>query len=157
MDQNFALVQRPAAYSWEALTTLLATDQETAPIEIQFPRPVIVLSAYPSICVVGGDDSLPVPTLDDLLVKIEIDRGQESRLTSRFDTVQSNGVGTMPNVTLGSYKDTTGGARVMNYDLGSKGSRPLMTVTYSWKRLISGGPYYQDIQVGLVFHCNFGE
>jgi|GEM_PF-4410284 hypothetical protein len=155
MDQNIALVQRPAAYSWEALTSLNGADQETPPIEIQFPRPVTILSAYPSIAVNGGDDSLPVPTLDDLLVKIEVDRGQESRLTSRFDSTQANGVGTLPNVTLGSYRDTVGGARVMELELGQNDSRPVLTVTFSWKRVVSGGPYFQDVLVGLCFHCNY--
>lgn len=154
---NFALVARPAAYSWEAMTTLLATEQETAGIQVIFPRPVSILSAYPSVAVHSGDETLAFPELDDILVKIEVETGLERRLTSRYDTQQSNGVGSLPSVTLGSYRDSTGGARVMNYELGASGSRPEVNVTFSWKRLITGGPFFQNVFVGLVFHCNFRE
>lgn len=154
---NYALVTRPAAYSWEAMTTLLATEQETAAIQVIFPRPVIIVSAYPSLAVHSGDDALPFPELDDLLVKIELESGIERRLTSRYDTQQSNGIGSLPNVTLGSFRDTTGGARVMNYDLGAAGSRPDLFVTFTWKRPVAGGPYFQNVYAGLVFHCSFKE
>jgi hypothetical protein len=149
------MVQRAAVFSWEAMTQLVATVQETNTINVIFPRPVIILSAYPSVAVAGGDDALPMPTLDDLLVKIEVDTGFERRLTTRFDAINPNGVGSLPSVTLGSYRDTTGGARVMNYELGADGSRPELQVTFSWKRLITGGPWFQDVFPSLVFHCNF--
>jgi hypothetical protein len=156
-NNNYALVQRPAPYSWEAMTELLATEQESQNVRIIFPRPVIIVSAYPSVAVFGGDDTLPFPTLDDILVKIEVDTGIERRLTSRFDSTINNGVGALPNVTLGSYRDTTGGARVMWYELGAEGSRPELQITFSWKRDITGGPYFQDLFAALCFHCCFQD
>lgn len=156
MQENFALVVRAAAFSWEASTNLLATVQDTAPITIPFPRPVRIVSIYPSVSPVGGSDALPVPTLDDLLVRIDQELGGERRLTTRFDTTQTNGIGSLPNVTLGSYRDTTGGARVLDMQLGEPGgSRPELQIIFSWKRPIAGGPYFQDINCGLVFHCSF--
>jgi hypothetical protein len=154
--ENFALVVRAAAFSWEASTILLASVQETAPIKMQFPRPVTIVSVYPSVSPISGDDALPVPTLDDLLVRIDQEIGGERRLTTRFDSTQTNGIGSLPNVTLGSYRDTTGGARVLNLELGDAGgARPELQIAFSWKRPILNGPYFQDVQCGLVFHCNF--
>jgi hypothetical protein len=154
--ENFAIVVRAAAYSWEASTNLLATVQETAPITMPFPRPVQIVSVYPAVSPIGGNDALPVPTLDDLLVRIDQEIGGERRLTSRFDTTQTNGIGSLPNITLGSYRDTTGGARVLNLELGDAGgARPELQITFAWKRLIAGGPYFQDVNVALVFHCNW--
>ena len=152
---NVALVQRPAVFSWEAMTTLVASAQETNVINVIFPRPVTIVSAYPSLAVAGGSSQLPMPTLDDLLVRIEVDTGYERRLTTRFDAIIANGVGALPSVTLGSYRDTTGGARVMNYELGADGSRPELQVTFSWKRtVVPGSPFFQDVFASLVFHCN---
>lgn len=156
MNENYALVQRPAAFSWEAMTLLTGAVQATAPVQVDFPRAVIIVSAYPSIAVAGGSDSLPFPTLDDLLVRIEVDTGSERRLTSRFDTTQPNGVNNFPDVTLGSYRDTVGGARVMDLRIGDPGGgRPTLNCTFTWKRPIAGGPWFQDIYVGLVFHTQF--
>lgn len=154
--ENYASVQRAAAFSWEASTNLLASVQETAAIKIPFPRPVEILSIYPSVSPVGGNDALPVPELDDLFVRIDQEIGGERRLTTRFDTVQTNGIGSLPSVTLGSYRDTNGGSRVLNLRLGAAdGARPELQITFAWKRPIAGGPWFQDVLCGLVFHCNF--
>lgn len=154
-NQNFAVVQRPAVFSWEASTILLNTDLESGTIPVQFPRPVIVLGAYPSVSVQGGLNTLDVPTLDDILVKIEQDSGVERRLTSRFDAVRTNGNGSLPDVTLGSYKDSVGGARVMNWPIGEADSRPEIEVRFRWKRDPTGGPWYRSVFVSLTFLCNW--
>jgi hypothetical protein len=151
--ENFASVQRPAVFSWEALARLSATEQEAQPIPIDFPQRMQILSAYPHVAVCSGDDSLAFPTLDDLLVSIEFDTGLERRLTSRFDETTLGGAA-KPPVTLGSFRDTNGGARVMNFELGSAGSRPRLQCLFSWKRSVVGGPWFQDVFVGLTFHCN---
>jgi hypothetical protein len=156
MVENYALVQRPAAFSWEAMTVLTGAVQATAPIQVDFPRPVIIVSAYPSVAVAGGSNALLFPSLDDILIRIEVDTGSERRLTSRFDTTQPNGVNNFPDVTLGSYRDTVGGARVLDLRIGDPGGgRPTLNCTFTWKRPIAGGPYFQDIYVGVVFHTLF--
>lgn len=155
--ENYSLVQRPAPYSWEAMTPLLATEQESPNVKIPFTRPVIIVSAYPSVALHGGDDVLPFPTLDDILVKIEVNTGTERRLTSRFDATVTNGIGNLPNVTLGSYRDTTGGARVMYLELGADSSSPELQLTFSWKRDILGGPYFQDVFCAMCFHCQYQD
>lgn len=154
-SQNVALVQRPAVFSWEAMTTLLNTDQESGAIPVQFPRPVVILGAYPSVSVQGGLNTLDVPTLDDILIKVEQETGIDKRLTSRFDSVRTNGNGSLPNVTLGSYKDSVGGARVMNWELGADGSRPEIEITFRWKRDVTGGPWYRSVFVSLTLLCNW--
>lgn len=155
--ENFALVQRPADFSWEAMTSLDGNVQATNPVRIQFPRPVIITGLYPSVANNGGNVALPFPTLDDLLMQIDVDTGSERRLTSRFDSTQPNGVGNFPNVTMGSYRDTVGGARVLEYRIGDPGGgRPEMQLTFTWKRTVVGGvANFQNIFVGAVFHCQF--
>lgn len=150
---NFAMVTRAASYSWEAMTQLIATEQDSSPVKVTFPRPVLVVSAYPSIAVHSGNDALPIPEIDDLLVKIDVDTGIEKRLTSRFDSTLQNGIGALPNVTLGSFRDTMGGARVMNMQLGADGSRPELQIVFSWKRSVVGGPYFQSVYAAICFHC----
>lgn len=152
--KNFALVTRAATFTWEAQTVLLATNQESAEVNVEFPRAVQIVSMYPSVSVHSGLDTLPIPDVDDLLVSIFQDLGSERRLTSRFDSTQPNGVASFPNVTLGSYRDTIAGARVVNIEL-SEGARPTLQVRFSWKRDVTGGPWYQNVLVGLTFNCNF--
>jgi hypothetical protein len=152
---NVALVQRPAVFSWEAQTTLLGTDVQTGTVKVTFPRAVRVVAMYPSVAVAGGLVNLDVPTLDDILVQIEIDTGAERRLTSRMDAVLPNGVGSLPNVTLGSYRDSNGGARTMNYEMGAPDSRPEMQFVFSWKRSPTGGPWFRDVFVAITLQCNF--
>lgn len=152
--ENYALVTRPAVYSWEAQCRLNAADQGTKQIIVDFTRPVEIVSAYPSIAVAGGDDSLPFPTLDDLNVQLEIDAGSDRRLTSRYDETTLGGA-SISGVTLGSFRDTLGGARVMKYLLGAADGRPKIGVTFQWKRAVAGGPWFQDVIIGLCFHCNF--
>lgn len=152
---NVAMVQRAATYAWEAGTTLLNTDPDTAPIKVDFPRPVIILGAYPSVAVMGGLNTLDVATLDDLLVRIDVNTGFDRRLTSRNDVTQPNGVGNLPNVTLGSYRDSMGGARVMNYVLGTDGSLPELQITFAWKRFTVGSPWFRHTYVALTLLYNF--
>lgn len=154
--ENFALVTRAATFTWEAQTVLLATDPQSAQVNVEFPRPVQIVSMYPSVSVHSGLDTLPVPDVDDLLVEIFQDLGQDKRLTSRFDGTQPNGVSSFPNVTLGSYRDTIAGARIVNIEL-SDAARPTLQVRFAWKRDVTGGPYYQNVLVGLTFNCNFLE
>jgi len=151
--ENFALVTRAAKFTWEALVSLPGAQQESAPVTITFPQAVNILSVYPSVADNGGQ--MDVPTLDDLLVRIDVDNGAEQRLTSRFDTQQPGGGAQFPNVTLGSYRDTVMGSRVLNFDFGDQGSRPTLTVTFAWKRSVAGGANFNDVLVGLAFNCNF--
>lgn len=149
------MVQRAAVFSWEAMTTLPNDLAASGTVILKFPRPVNVLSAYPSVSVAGGDPILDMPTVDDILVQIEVDTGFERRLTSRFDAVFPTGVGTLPAVTLGSYADTNGGARVMDLQIGADGAVPDLHITFSWKRDPTGGPWFRTVFPSLVFHCNF--
>lgn len=156
--ENLALVQRPAPFSWEAGTILARTVQAANPVRVTFPRPVVLVSMYPSVSSVDPDDTLIMPTIDDIFVQIEQEFGQEKRLTSRFDTVQPGGIASLPQVTLGSFRDTTGGARTMEMILGGPGGaqNPVLEFTYSWKRpLVANTVPYQAVYVSLVLHTRF--
>jgi hypothetical protein len=152
MQENYALVQRPAKYSWEALAILPATLQDALPVIMTFPRRCTVVSVYPSVAVQGGSPNLAFPTLDDILVRIDMNVGDERRLTSHFDQSTNAGGATLPNVSLGSFRDTVGGARVMNIEMPD--GNPQWQIIFSWKRPIAGGPWFQDVFCGLTFHVN---
>ena len=151
--QISALVVPAAARTWEALTTLLGTQQQTGRVPVSFTRPVRVIAAYPSICVISATNGLIVPSLDDLALYIDISSNE--RLTARFDRSQVQNTEAGQFVTLGSFRDTTGGARLLDLDL--KEPSPVLGLNFMWKRDITGGPFYPDILVGLALHCEWAE
>jgi hypothetical protein len=152
---NYALVVRAAAFTWEANDILLGSVQSVGPINVEFNGPVDIVSVYPSLAYAAGANNLAFPTLDDIYVQIERDNGSESRLTSRYNGVGNNGIAAAPQVTLGSYRDTTGGARIFDLLLGrSDGAKPSLQVTFSWKRPVALGTIFQDVYVGLTFNVN---
>src|SRR5688572_7483487 len=77
-----------SGYTWELQALLPGTEVETQRIPIDMRGPVEILGFYPSVSLVGDEDTGSVltnavprkPTLDDLMVMIDIN--QEVRLTN---------------------------------------------------------------------------
>lgn len=153
MDQRYALVVAASQKSWEAQTELLATQQETRRIPITFNRPVIIIAAYPSVVVSSNPAGLNItnPGLDDINVYFDIS-GNE-RFTSRFDDNSPPGQEAGQFVTLGGFRDTTGGARIL--DIEPTDAAPTIGVMYSWKVPISGGLTRPNVIIGLQLHCRW--
>lgn len=151
MQTNYAMLVPAAARTWEALTSLRGTQQQTGRVPVPFTRRVKIIAAYPSISVDGPTNGLIVPSLDDIMVYMDISSNE--RLTARFDrtTVPNTEAGQF--VTLGAYRDTTGGARLLDLELLEPS--PVLGLNFAWKRDITGGPFYCDIQVGLALHCDW--
>jgi hypothetical protein len=138
--------------TWEASAILRGARQTTGRVPIPFTRPVVVVAIYPSISVVSQPNpALPVPVLDDIRVFMDISSNE--RLTSRFDPTTTPNTEAGQFVTLGSFRDTTGGARVFMKEL--REPSPVIGVNFEWKRDVTGGPYFADVEVALALHCQF--
>jgi hypothetical protein len=151
---NYALVQRPATRKAEALVLLAGNTLATGPVKVEWTRKVHILSVYASVSPVGNP-VLDVPTIDDIMVAVQLNGGADPRLTSRYNTVQANGVASLPNVTLGSYRDSNGGAQILDLEL--RDASPSLQLEFTWKRDPATGVVYQDVLVGMVFNYNFLE
>lgn len=143
----------PATFrTWEASAILRGARQETGRVPVPFTQPVLIVAVYPSISVVGQPNpALPIPTLDDIRVFMDISSNE--RLTARFDPTATPNTEAGQFVTLGSFRDTTGGARVFLREINEPS--PVVGVNFQWKRDVTGGPYFADVEVALAFHCLF--
>ena len=144
-----ALVAPATDRTWEASAVLRGNQQNTPRTPIPFTRPVLIVAVYPSIAVVNNPNSLPVPSLDDIRVYLDIS-GNE-RLTARFDPTSLPNTEAGQYVTLGAFRDTTGGARLFMREL--RESSPVIGAGFEWKRDVTGGPYYADVEISLALHC----
>jgi hypothetical protein len=148
------MVAPAANRTWEALTTLLSASVETDQIVLSFPRPSRIVAAYPSISPVALSAGLETPTLDDILVELSIN--EETRLTNRFDVVASGSGVARTMVTLGAFRDTTGGARILDLMMPDKTNE--LVVRFRWKTAPQPAPaQYRDVVCGLAFHAMFTD
>jgi hypothetical protein len=148
-----AMVAPAASRTWEALTLLRASDVETDNIVVSFPRPALVVAVYPSVSPVLLNQGLATPTLDDLLVELSVN--EETRLTNRFDVVTSPSGAARVSVTMGAFRDTTGGARLLNLLLTDKTSE--LVIRYRWKSNQPAQAQYNDVVLGMAFHAFFTD
>jgi hypothetical protein len=151
-----ALVAPACNRTWEALTRLNATDDETDTVVVSFPRPARIVAVYPSISPVALTAGLQTPTLDDILVEISIN--EETRLTNRFDVVSQPSGTARVMVTMGSFRDTTGGARVLDINLPDKTNE--LVIRFRWKSQQPVPPaaaQYRDVVLGMAFHAVFDD
>lgn len=154
MNAHPAIVAPAANRTWEALTVLHAADAETDTVVVSFPRPSRIVAVYPSISpVLEPTGGLVKPTLDDILV--ELSMNEETRLTNRFDVVTQPSGTARVMVTLGAFRDTTGGARVLDINLPDKTNE--LVVRFRWKSTQPAVPQYCDIVVGMAFHALFTD
>jgi hypothetical protein len=150
---HVAITAPAANRTWEALTVLDHGDDETDPIVITFPRPAHIVAVYPSVSratVTAAPGSLLVPSLDDILVEFSVN--EETRLTNRFDTTSSPSGVAKTMVTLGAFKDSTGGARLLDYDL--PGATNEIVVKFRWKTPAIKAAF-ESVVLGMAFHAMF--
>jgi hypothetical protein len=148
-----ALMAPAASRTWEALTELHAADAETDTVVVSFPRPSCIVAVYPSVSLIVLNQGLATPTLDDLLVELSVN--EETRLTNRFDVVTQPSGAARTSVTLGAFRDTTGGARLLNLILNDKTNE--LVIRFRWKSTQPAQPQYNDIVVGMAFHAFFTD
>jgi hypothetical protein len=136
----FAHVCPATDRTWEGSAILRGNRQETGRVPIAFTRPVLVVAIYPSVSVISAqpNPALLVPTLDDLRVYLDITTTLPNTEAGQF-------------VTLGSFRDTTGGARLFMRQLLEPS--PVVGCNFQWKRDITGGPFFVDVEVSLALYC----
>lgn len=148
-----AIVAPAANRTWEALTRLNANVAETDTVVVSFPRPARIVAVYPSLSPVALTPGLAMPTLDDILVELSLN--EETRLTNRFDVVTQPSGTARVMVTLGAFRDTTGGARVLDINLPDKTNE--LVVRYRWKSTQPQAAQYYDVVCGMAFHALFTD
>lgn len=148
-----AMMAPAASRTWEAMTVLHSADTETNTITVSFPRPCQIVAVYPSISPVSLNQGLATPTLDDILVELSVN--EETRLTNQFDTVGQPTGAARVSVTLGAFRDTTGGARMFNLKLNDKINE--VVVRFRWKSQQPTPAQYNDVVLGLAFHAFFND
>lgn len=153
LSSQYALVVPATQKSWEGQVVLLATQQETGRIPISFPRRVLILAAYPSVSLASNPAGLILlnPTVDDFNVYLDV--SGDERFTSRFDNNSPPNTEAGQFVTLGGFRDTTGGSRVLNIE--PQGASPTIGVNFQWKAPITGPITRPDVIIGLQLHCHW--
>jgi hypothetical protein len=132
---------------------LRASQEETDTVVVSFPRPARIVAVYPSLSPVILTAGIVTPTLDDILVELSLN--EETRLTNRFDVVTQPSGTARVMVTMGSFKDTTGGARILDINLPDKTNE--LVIRYRWKSLQPLAPQYRDVVCGMAFHAVFTD
>jgi hypothetical protein len=151
-QSHVALVAPKTNRTWEGSTTLLATQQETGRIEIKLNRPCIIRGIHPSVCPLPTAAQIANPLLavspSPRDIRVYIDISERTRLTSRFDVSRILNTEGGMFVSLDHFLDTTGGARAFELELND--DSPTLGFNFSWKRTITGGPWYTDCDIALA-------
>jgi hypothetical protein len=145
-----------ASNTWEGKTALAANQQETGRIEIPFRGPVRIVAARPTISQRAALTEIAAPTvfnatLDDL--EMYLDVSERMRYTSRFDLNRTANSEAGQFVTLSNFVDSIGSARIL--DIIIRDPAPVIGVNFRWSRPVAGGPFYNDIVIGLALHCYY--
>jgi hypothetical protein len=111
------------------------------------------VAVYPSISPVLLVAGKALPTLDDILVELSLN--EETRLTNRFDVVTQPSGTARVMVTMGAFRDTTGGARILDVSLPDKTNE--LVIRWRWKSLQPAVSQYVDVVLGMAFHAVFTD
>ena len=148
-----ALVAPCAPFTWEVFAELTGSDQATARIPIEFPRPVEILGMRPSVIAIT-DGALRVPTADDLLALV--DANSERRYTNALG-VSGPATGNAGSfATLASLSTQGQQGRLVRIRL--ENAKPTMGVTFRWKLAVPAPPapaIYEDAHIGLALFCRY--
>jgi hypothetical protein len=129
--------------TWELRAALLATDQETGRVEITMPGRCVVSGAYCSV-IDDSSNGLLTPGLEDILALVDLDN--QRRFTSGPSQGQTSASGRGSQyVTLAALDSRV---RDLYWDLQSP--RPVIGMTFRWKRFVSGTPLYEDAQISVA-------
>jgi len=132
-----------APFSWELRARLLGTEEETPRITMEFPGPSIVVGIYPSV-VRASAGALVVPTTDNILALVDLDN--QERFTGGPSQGQTAAASRSSSyVTLESLSTRY---RDLYWNLASP--RPVLGITFRWKRFTAGAPLYEDCDLGVV-------
>lgn len=117
---------KPAASeTWEIRETLLAAEQETQRIPLEFPWPALIVGAHVSVTLAEDPTGLLVPTADDLLCLV--DKNHQHRYTNSQGLTTAAGIGS----TYVSLEALDTRHRDLHIHLDD--ARPVIGIQFRWK------------------------
>jgi hypothetical protein len=130
--------------TWEIRASLANADEESPRVSLEFPGPTTVVGAYCSVIQNSSNGGLLIPTLDDFLVMVDLDN--QRRFTSGPTQGQSVAASRSSTyVTLATLD-----SRVRDLYLNCESARPIIGLTFRWKRFDAGVPHYEDAQISVA-------
>ncbi len=134
--------------TWEASAFLPGTIIESEQEPIIFPAQCRVVGLYPSITI-NDTSSLVVPTVDDILVQLSMNK-QRNYTANVGQTSQARNGDAF--VTLGSLSTL-----VRDLNIVVDAPRPQASMKFRWKRFIQGTQIYRDVIVSLALYVEIND
>jgi hypothetical protein len=132
---------KPAApRTWELRAELDADTEESAQVSLDFPGPYLIIGAYASVAIRTNTANLVTPTIDDILVLLELNN------QDRFTSGREDDNGSPQYVTLASL-DT----RFRDLHICADSPKPVLTATFRWKIGAAADGIFQDADIALAF------
>lgn len=129
--------------TWEIRASLANDEEETPRVSLEFPGPTTVVGMYVSVIQDSEVGGLLIPTLDDLLVMVDLDN--QRRFTSGPTQGQSVAASKSSTyVTLATLD-----SRIRDLYLNLASARPILGLTFRWKRFILGTPVYEGANIAV--------
>jgi hypothetical protein len=129
--------------TWEIRASLANADEESPRIDIVFPGPSTVVGAYCAVIQDSSTGGLLIPTLDDILVLVDLDN--QRRFTSGPNQGQSSQASKSSQyITLAAFD-----SRIRDLYLNLSSPRPVLGLTFRWKRFATGTDFYEDAQISV--------
>lgn len=152
-SDGFAALTSPMApFTWEVRTLLLQTQPQTNRVKFEFPWRVNVVGLQATIVAVRGAAplALPVPTLDDVDVMVDINNS--AFITGNDGTTTAAGQGGNNFVTLSTLTIQT--PRLLGLALEGE-SKPQLGFTFRWKQPPLAGPVaiFESAIVTVAIFC----
>jgi hypothetical protein len=147
MQQEFAALNAPVTdLTWEVTEDLPAATLETGRLPLDFRGAVEILGFYPSVIPTTATVGLRIPTLDDILVLIDVN--QQERLTNRLEQGGNASQG-VSYVTLGAI-----GVQVPRlFRKVLRQAKPEVGIQFRWKR--QDAAFYQNARISLAFYVRY--
>ncbi len=135
--------------TWEISQELPAATLQTGRIPLDFPEPYLIVGAYVSVISTTNTADLRDPTVDDLLVFLDLNN--QRVFTSANEIGQTSTAGRSGSfVTLGSL-DT----RIRDLHIRMESPKPIIGCQFRWKIEddATREGLYQDSLIALAFIC----
>jgi len=127
--------------TWEASASLPGTVIQSEQEPIVFPNSCRIVGIYPSITINDSNEGLLVPTPDDIMVTLSMNK-QRNYTANVGQTSQARNGDAF--VTLAALNTAI---RDLNIEVLTP--RPQASMAFRWKRFVQGSPIYHDVIVSL--------
>lgn len=135
--------------TWEASCSILGNQIQSEQETIIFPAMCRIVGIYPSITINDSNTELLVPTLDDLLVNLSMNK-QRNYTANVGQTSQARNGDAF--VTLNALNTVL---RDLNIVVDSP--RPQASMAFRWKRFVAGAQIYRDVIVSMALFVEIDD